>query len=69
MSFGALLLVLSSLLIIAGGLGLFIWAFFTGQFDRIQKGSMLPFDDEEPPGERTDQIFKETEEGGERPRE
>ncbi len=58
MSFGALILLLSSLLIIGGGLGLFFWAFFSGQFDRIRKGSMLPFDEEEPPGKRTDQIFK-----------
>ncbi len=61
MSFGAIILVLSSLLIIGGGLSLFLWAFFTGQFDRIQKGAMLPFDEEEPAGERTDQIFKENE--------
>ncbi|MDG5767940.1 cbb3-type cytochrome oxidase assembly protein CcoS [Balneolales bacterium ANBcel1] len=59
MSFGGVILLLSSLLIIGGGLGLFLWAFFTGQFDRIQRGSMLPFDEEEPAGKRTDQIFKD----------
>lgn len=63
MSTGALILVISSLLIISGGLALFLWAFFNGQFDNIQKGSMLPFDDEEPAGKRTDQIFMEKEEG------
>ena len=57
MSTGAAILVLSSLLIIGGGLALFLWAFFNGQFDHIKKGSMLPFDDEEPAGRRTDQIF------------
>ncbi len=50
-------MVLSSLLIIGGGLALFLWAFFNGQFDQIQKGSMLPFNEEEPAGKRTDQIF------------
>ncbi len=63
MSTGALILVISSLLIIGGGLALFLWAFFNGQFDHIQKGSMLPFDEEEPPGRRTDQILREIEEG------
>ncbi len=61
MSSGALILVLSSLLIIGGGLALFLWAFFNGQFDNIQRGSMLPFDEEEPPGKRTDQIFGDEE--------
>ena len=56
-----MILVLSSLLIIGGGLVLFLWAFFNGQFDNIQRGSMLPFDEEEPAGKRTDQIFKEEE--------
>lgn len=59
MSAGALILVLSSLLIIGGGLGLFLWAFFNGQFDDIHKGRMLPFDEEEPAGKQTDQIFRE----------
>ncbi len=63
MSTGAVILVLSSLLIISGGLALFLWAFFNGQFDNIRKGSMLPFDDEEPAGKRTDQIFMDKEEG------
>ncbi len=61
MSTGALILVLSSLLIIGGGLALFLWAFFNGQFDNIQRGSMLPFDEEEPAGRRTDQIFGDKE--------
>jgi cbb3-type cytochrome oxidase maturation protein len=61
MSTGALILVLSSLLIIGGGLALFLWAFFNGQFDQIRKGSMLPFDEEEPAGQRTDQIFGDEE--------
>jgi nitrogen fixation-related uncharacterized protein len=61
MSTGALILVLSSLLIIGGGLALFLWAFFNGQFDQIRKGSMLPFDDEEPAGTCTDQIFGDDE--------
>ncbi len=59
MSAGALVLVLSSLLIIGGGLALFLWAFFNGQFNDIQKGRMLPFDEEEPAGKRTDQIFQD----------
>ncbi len=61
MSTGALILVLASLLIIGGGLALFLWAFFNGQFDHIQRGSMLPFDEEEPAGQRTDQIFGDKE--------
>ena len=56
-----MILVLSSLLIIGGGLALFLWAFFNGQFDDIRRGSMLPFDEDEPAGQRTDQIFKDDE--------
>ncbi|MDI6401379.1 cbb3-type cytochrome oxidase assembly protein CcoS [Balneolaceae bacterium ANBcel3] len=58
MGAGAWILIISSLLIIVGGLVLFLWAFRNGQFDQIRKNSMLPFDEDEPPGERTDQIFK-----------
>ncbi len=64
MTYGAFILVMSCLAIIGGGLALFLWAFFNGQFDRINKGSMLPFDEDEPAGRRTDQIFKPNQDGG-----
>ncbi|MCH8556901.1 MAG: cbb3-type cytochrome oxidase assembly protein [Balneolia bacterium] len=58
-SYGIWILLLFSLLIILSGIGLFIWAYFSGQFDDINKGAQLPFNEEEPAGEPTDQIFKD----------
>lgn len=58
-SFGIWVLLVFSLVIIIVGIGLFIWAYLTGQFDDINKGAQLPFDEEEPAGQRTDQIFRE----------
>lgn len=57
-SFGIWILLILSLVIILVGIGLFIWAYLTGQFDDINKGAQLPFDEEEPAGQRTDQIFR-----------
>lgn len=58
-SFGIWILLVFSLVIIAGGIGLFLWAYLTGQFNDINKGAQLPFNEEEPVGQRTDQIFRE----------
>lgn len=58
-SFGIWILLIFSLVIIAGGIGLFLWAYLTGQFNDINRGAQLPFDEEEPAGQRTDQIFRE----------
>lgn len=58
-SFGIWILLVFSLVIIIVGIGLFLWAYLTGQFDDINKGAQLPFDEEEPAGQRTDQIFRE----------
>ncbi|MFW6347241.1 MAG: cbb3-type cytochrome oxidase assembly protein [Cyclonatronaceae bacterium] len=58
-SFGIWVLLILSLVIIVGGIGLFIYAYLTGQFDDINKGAQLPFDEEEPAGQRTDQIFRD----------
>lgn len=58
-SFGIWILLVFSLVIIAGGIGLFIWAYLTGQFNDINQGAQLPFNEEEPVGQRTDQIFRE----------
>ncbi len=64
-TFGIWVLLLFSLLILLSGIALFIWAYFSGQFDDINKGAQLPFDEEEPPGEPTDQIFKKDESNNE----
>ncbi|AXI99781.1 cytochrome oxidase maturation protein, cbb3-type [Cyclonatronum proteinivorum] len=59
---GIWILLLFSLLIILSGIALFSWAWMSGQFDDINKGAQLPFNEEEPAGEPTDQLFKPDEE-------
>ncbi|MCC5935254.1 MAG: cbb3-type cytochrome oxidase assembly protein CcoS [Candidatus Cyclonatronum sp.] len=61
-SAGIWILLLFSLLIIVSGIALFSWAWLSGQFDDINKGAQLPFTEEEPAGEPTDQLFKPEEE-------
>ena len=59
---GIWVLLLFSFLIILSGIALFSWAWMSGQFDDINKGAQLPFTEEEPAGEHTDQLFKPKEE-------
>ena len=58
-SFGIWILLVFSLVIIVAGIGLFTYAYLTGQFNDINRGAQLPFDEEEPAGQRTDQIFRD----------
>ncbi len=58
---GSIVLLLSSMLIAGVALFFFYRAFKSKHFDALQKDALIPFDDDEPVGKPTDQLFKDSE--------
>lgn len=58
---GNAILLLSSMLIAGVALFFFYRAFKSKHFDSLQKDALIPFDDDEPVGQPTDQLFRDSE--------
>jgi nitrogen fixation-related uncharacterized protein len=58
---GSVVLLLSSMLIAGVALFFFYRAFKSKHFDSLQKDALIPFDDDEPVGKPTDQLFRDSE--------
>ncbi len=58
---GNIVLLLSSMLIAGVALFFFYRAFKSKHFDTLQKDALIPFDDDEPVGKPTDQLFRDSE--------
>lgn len=58
---GPAFIIFGSLLFVTAGLGIFFWAFYKGYFNTLQKDAFIPFTEDEPVGQPTDQIFKKEE--------
>ena len=58
---GSVVLLLSSMLIAGVALFFFYRAFKSKHFDTLQKDALIPFDDDEPVGKPTDQLFRDSE--------
>jgi nitrogen fixation-related uncharacterized protein len=58
MQLGSLVLFIASLLIVGAALFIFFIAFRKEQFDSLKKDALIPFNDDEPVGTPTDQLFK-----------
>ncbi|MFQ3598173.1 MAG: hypothetical protein SNJ55_01215 [Chloroherpetonaceae bacterium] len=58
---GSIVLLLSSMMIAGVALFFFYRAFKSKHFESLQKDALIPFDDDEPVGKPTDQLFKDSE--------
>lgn len=57
---GHAILLLSSMLIVGVALIFLYRAFKSKHFESLQKDAFIPFDDDEPVGQPTDQLFKDS---------